>query len=655
MRLRNKLFLILAVTTSVPLLILLFGVVEQLESEIRIRTEKELHVTLDKMSGELNLIIDNQRSIARGLAQDLAVRQFANAVSKPVGATVERTEYRQRAESLEQFFLNYQKAVPDIQALRFMDRQGKTLVKVKEGKPVEAKQFDDEYKRSFIYDQSNKSFFTQALNSKQDVVMSDFELGQITDDSDFCPAMVRYVAHIKDEVDREEGLLVVNMWGTRLDTTIEASLGTYPGQAYLVEINEGSPRNGIYLYHRNGRYRFADQMNSEYRFTNEVTPQEWLQIKAVTDRGMIAREDGRMFFYRTLQPYTTRPQVRWLLVLESDSNTVLAPVIKLRHSIWWLLGSILLISLVCAIWVAWRMTKPVHALADAMKRYADGETASRYNDKRGDEIGVAGRAFNYLTERLNQTEQERDKAVRVACQSERLASVGQLAAGVGHEINNPLMNIMSLARLIEEELRGKQPQAHSDVQLLIREGERCSRIVQGILSFAREKQPDYREFDMAELILDTLKLLHHRFAAADIRAITDLENNLRMYGDPNQLQQVLVNIILNAVQASHEGDEIIIAARKDIDYVAVQIVDNGTGISRENLNKVFDPFFTTKNQGEGTGLGLSVSYGIVKRHGGTIYLENNPKAGLRVMILLPIRAIVSDTAPEPAPEIQHVA
>jgi two-component system, NtrC family, sensor kinase len=656
MPLRHKLFLIIALLTCVPLLVLLFGVVNHLETEIRQRTEKEVHVSLGKMAEELRLIIDNQRAIARGLIHDLAIRQFASVAEKPVGKGVKSRDYLQRAETLEQFFLNYQKAVPDIQALRFIDRHGKTLVKVKEGKLVTPQLFDEDFRRMFVSDQSNKAFFKQAMAHPTDVIMSDFELGQTAEDADFCPAMVRYTARIRDEVDREEGILVVNMWGTRLDATIEASLGGYPGQAYLVEMNDDALRDGIFLYHKDKSRRFADQVKSNYRFTNQLTAQEWQLIKTGKDVGTLLNTHGQMFFYRTLRPFVTRPNVGWLLVIEADTDTVLKPVYKLRQSIWWLLGILVLVSLISAVWVAWRMTKPVYELADTMKRYADGNHSSVYTETRGDEIGVAGRAFNYLTSRLKQIEQERDKAVRVACQSERLAAVGQLAAGIGHEINNPLMNMMSLAALIEDEVRDKAPQAHADAQILQKEGRRCAGIVQGILSFAREKLPEYREFDMAELILETLSLLQHRLTAADIHTVTELEKGLQMTGDPNQLQQVLVNLILNAVQASPEHAEIRILAHKDMDHIAVEIVDSGTGIEQVNMNKVFDPFFTTKTQGGGTGLGLSVSYGIVKRHNGNIYLENNPGAGLRVMILLPLH--VKESAVNEldlAQEVMHVA
>ena len=460
---------------------------------------------------------------------------------------------------------------------------------------------------------------------------------------------------IKDEVDATDGLLVINMWGSRLDSAIEASLGGYPGRAFLVELNEGTPRDGIYLYHSDSRQRFADQMHTEYRFSNEISAQEWQMIKATKGEGKFFREDGTMYFYRSLSPFVTRPNVSWLLIIKVDSNVIMQPVHAMRQSIWLLLGLLMMVSLLISVWAAWRLTRPVRALADAITRYADGDTSSQYKEKGRDEISHAGNAFNYLTTKLTLAEQERDKAEKAAFQAERLASIGQLAAGIGHEINNPLMNIMSLATLIETEVKGKNPEVVMDIHLLQKEGKRCARIVQGILSFAREKPPEYLVFNMAELLDDTIKLLQHRLSASAIHLRADVEKELFMFGDVNQLQQVLVNIILNAVQASPAGGTISIVACKKIEYIAVHIMDTGTGIDQKNIKKVFDPFFTTKAEGDGTGLGLSVSYGIIKRHDGTIYLENNVDVGLSVMILLPLHDHKNTIQPLVKPEMINVA
>jgi two-component system NtrC family sensor kinase len=653
MQLRHKFFIVLSLLTAVPLLVLLFGVVDRMETELSGRTEKELHVTLDKMADELTLIMENQKAITRGLTYVPVVRDFAAVVGKPLGVGVSAAEYQRRADRLEQFFLNYQRMVPSIQALRFIDTSGKTVVKVKEGKPVEAKVHDKVFNRLYIADQSNKSFFKYTVDVNKDVVMSDFELGQVTTDADFCPAMVRYSAQLKDEVDRTEGMLVVNMWGTRLDSTIEASLGGYPGTAYVVEISDDMERDGIYLYNRDSRKRFANQLQSDYRFTNEISKQDWQQIRQSKPHGFLYLADGRMLFYRLLRPYPSRPNTAWLLLIQTDRDTLFAPIDKMRKSIWLLLGILLVMSLLLSVWAAWQLARPVNALAKVITAYADGDHNVRYRDDRHDEIGAAGSAFNYLAQNMEKAEHERDKAEKSARQSERLASVGQLAAGIGHEINNPLMNIMSLAALVENAVKHDE-QAASDLQLLQKEGQRCARIVQGILSFARESKPHYHEFDISRLIEDTLKLLRHRIENAEITLHTELQPDLKLIGDSNQLQQVLVNVILNAVQASPQNGKIHIKSYKDIDYVAVEIIDAGAGIALQDLSKVFDPFFTTKAEGEGTGLGLSVSYGIVKHHGGTIHMENRDGAGLRVVILLPFQVPSERMIHQDKMETEHV-
>ncbi|VAW97602.1 hypothetical protein MNBD_GAMMA23-772 [hydrothermal vent metagenome] len=636
MPLRLKFFLVFCLLTSIPLFILLFGVVDRMEVEIRQRTESELQTTLDKMAGEVELILNSQKSIANGLARVPAVREFAS--SHALEAYRKNPNlYKQRAEILEQFFINYQHSVTSIQALRFLDNSGKTLVKVKEGKPIVAKLFDEKMKRMYVANQSSRRFFQDALKARQKVIMSNFELGQVVAGADFCPAMVRYSVPIKDELDQVEGVLIVNMWGQRVDKTMEAALGGYPGNAYIVEVSTDAQRDGIYLYHKDSAKRFANQVGSNYRLSAEMTTDEWNNVRTSDAYGSLYKDDGRMFFYRKVTPYP-KNDTQWLIVIEVATDFVLAPIRNMRESIWMLLALLLVISLAFAVWAAFQLAKPMQLLASIITRYADGEHSIRYDANAKDEIGFAGRAFNYLVACLEKAEDERDKAERAVCQSERLASIGQLAAGIGHEINNPLMNITSLAGLVEDEIKNKNPQAASDMKLLQTEVKRCANIVQGILNFAKENDPQFKEFDMSELVNETLSLLHHRIETAQIHLVTQVHSPLKMVGDPNMLQQVLVNIILNAIQASPEESNIFISGSVHNEFVVVEILDNGKGIDNNNISKIFDPFFTTKQEGEGTGLGLSVSYGIVKRHGGTINIEKVVPAGVKVSIVLPVKA-----------------
>lgn len=639
MQLRQKFFIAISLLTTVPLLILQFGVVERMEQEVRLRTEHEINASLDKMAGELKLILNNQKSIANGLSRVPAVRHFANSVVPNQKTGI----YSKRANTLEHFFLNYQHSVPSIQALRFIDISGKSLVKVKEGKPIEAKKLDTKNNRYYVADQSEKHFFKEAIKSAHQgkVVISDFELGQVTFDADFCPSMVRYSVPVRDEVDQLQGLLVVNMWGTRLDSTVKSTMSGYPANSYIVEVNKNKFRDGIYLYHPDSKKRFANQLNTNFRFSNEVAAEEWQQMQSVESYGSTFHPDGRMFFYKTISPFQNR-DTKWLLLIEASNEKIFESVNNMRRSIWLLVGSLVVVSLLLAVWASGRLTAPVHRLAEIIRKFADGERGVRYHGPVNDEVGLAGKAFNYLTTTLEETEKEREKAVRAACQAERLAALGQMAAGIGHEINNPLMNIMSLATLIEETLGEGSDDAKNDILLLRKEGQRCAHIIQGILNFARENEPSYKSFNLSGLIEETLELLHHRIDSSDIELITNIEKDLVMEGDAGMLQQVLVNILLNAIQASSVNARILINAKKENDKLVVDIIDQGTGIKGNDFSKIFDPFFTTKSEGEGTGLGLSVSYGIIKHHGGSISIENMEETGVKVNITLPLKCKIEN-------------
>jgi two-component system NtrC family sensor kinase len=362
-----------------------------------------------------------------------------------------------------------------------------------------------------------------------------------------------------------------------------------------------------------------------------------------------------MFFYQHYSPYQDK-RSKWVLLIETSYDEVFAPIKKIRTTIWLLLGVLLLLSLLMARWVASRLARPVQDLAQTITRYADGESTARYRDnERVDEIGLVGKAFNYLCSTLERTRDERDKAVQSVCQSERLAAVGQMAAGIGHEINNPLMNIMSLAKLVEESVEQyNDPEIKADLRTLQDEGERCARIVHGILKFARASEPSYEYFVLGVLMSDTIRLLKHRADAASLTINADIEDDIEMQGDPNQLQQVFVNVLLNGIHASHSGGEIKVTVCQQGDKALIEIADQGKGIPEQEMSRVFNPFYSTKPEGQGTGLGLAVSYGIINKHGGTITIESEENKGTCVRMLLPLVAMpIESTGQEEKQEQEH--
>lgn len=244
-----------------------------------------------------------------------------------------------------------------------------------------------------------------------------------------------------------------------------------------------------------------------------------------------------------------------------------------------------------------------------------------------------------------QLETEREEMQQQLYQSSKLASIGELSAGVAHEINNPLNGIINFAQLLKDE---EQPRSEFEQQMIdgiIDEGERIAQIVRGLLTFARAGTHELRPVPFADSVETSIALFGHQFEKDGIRVEIDLEPNLPLVrADDSRLRQVVVNMISNAHHAlkakpavSGEQKLFRINARragKNGEIVRVEFFDNGVGIKREDLNKVFDPFFTTRRETGGTGLGLSVTFGIIRDFGGTINVESEAGKFTRFIIEL---------------------
>ena len=227
---------------------------------------------------------------------------------------------------------------------------------------------------------------------------------------------------------------------------------------------------------------------------------------------------------------------------------------------------------------------------------------------------------------------------------DKMMSLGRLAASVVHEINNPLAGILNYARLMLKIIdRGTltaeaQHRFHDYLNLVARETERCSRIVSGLLAFSRKTEPRFEAVDLADLIERCVKLSQHKLELSNIRLSVGIDAPLPVvHGDFNQLQQCLINLIFNAIDAMPEGGELFIRAGSDIQrqHAAITVRDTGIGIEKAHRPHLFEPFFTTKKEGHGTGLGLSTVYGIIQRHGGQVLVESAPGRGATFVLELP--------------------
>jgi len=235
-------------------------------------------------------------------------------------------------------------------------------------------------------------------------------------------------------------------------------------------------------------------------------------------------------------------------------------------------------------------------------------------------------------------------------QSEKLVALGELVAGVAHEVNNPLTGISAFAQiLLEEPLTPEQGDA---VRLIKREADRAVGVVRDLLTFARKAEPRTVHVDLNELIERTLRLCAYSLRTTGVTAELRLDPDLwRVQGDDRQLQQVLLNLIVNAEHAMSATEErtLTIETSNADGHVAIAVSDTGIGMTPDVQRRVFEPFFTTKSEGRGTGLGLSISYGIVHMHRGQLSVDSAPGAGATFRITLPA------LHPETSPTLPHTA
>jgi two-component system, NtrC family, sensor kinase len=260
--------------------------------------------------------------------------------------------------------------------------------------------------------------------------------------------------------------------------------------------------------------------------------------------------------------------------------------------------------------------------------------------KEGDQEIASVGIFSDRREHLR-IRKELEEARIQLMQTEKIASLGRLAAAVAHEVNNPLAGILMYAEFLLKEL-ASNPQWKSDLEEIINQTMRCKEIVTRLLEFSRQSPGEMTTFYVNDVIDRCIKLLGQQTLFHDIEFNLNLEADLPpLLGDPSQMQQVFTNIIINAAYAMHGKGRFTItsAFKQDKSEVFLSFADTGPGIPPDLLDKIFDPFFTTKPPGEGTGLGLSVVYGIIQRHEGRIEVKNRQAGGAEFTITFPLEII----------------
>jgi len=304
-----------------------------------------------------------------------------------------------------------------------------------------------------------------------------------------------------------------------------------------------------------------------------------------------------------------------------------------------------------------RITDPLKKMVVATKKIAKGNLTHKVEINSRDEIGYLAECFNQMTEELKMANEkliewgktlekkveERTKELRDMqahlIQSEKLASLGKLAAGIAHEINNPLGGILIYSHLVLEDLPKNSPH-YENMKKIVKETTRCKNIVKGLLEFARPKEPEVSLTDINQLVDSSLSIMERQALFQNIKIKKEYSSELpKIIVDSSQLQQVFTNIILNAAEAMDGSGTLtlVTSVDKDKKYIDVKFIDTGHGIKPEDMERVFEPFFTTKEVGKGTGLGLAISYSIIQKHGGKIEVESEVGKGSTFTVRLPLK------------------
>jgi signal transduction histidine kinase len=303
-----------------------------------------------------------------------------------------------------------------------------------------------------------------------------------------------------------------------------------------------------------------------------------------------------------------------------------------------LVGLVLvLVAAIFGVFASRRITRPLERLSSAVRKIAKGDFDVNVAIKSSDEIGELSTSFNNMAGELKERESSLKKAQHALVQSEKMAALGTLSAGLAHEVKNPLSAVLGYAQLSKRKLG--QPEAllkHLDT--IETETRRCNEIIGNLMQFSRQEKGEHSRISVNAVVEKSIAIVDHQLSLKNVRIESNLADNIPdVSGNANQLQQVLMNLMINAQQAiGEEGGMVDLATFVNGDSVLITVSDTGPGVEADVAEKIFEPFYTTKAAGQGTGLGLSVTYGIIQDHRGKISVERAESGGAKFVITLPL-------------------
>ncbi len=646
MKLKTNLFLWIFPAIALPMAGLVLFTMAHNEKLFRENINREIFSSLNSIAVALNNRLHVEQDIIQSLVNVPAVRQFI-----PLLAQLDEGRlapgYAGRTEQLNRFLEIFQSVRQSLNTVRVLDSAGNTLIMVRSGHRIPAT-LETLGDVPYVEEVPDDPWFLQSLrdigpgNIGAAVLPEGYYSGSGLAGNVPVMNTVTPLVH----AGQVAGYFSIDAPVPQLNRILGVAQRPYGGELLITEQDATLPgRDGLVLYDdREGISLLSAYADSD---SGEVPEPRFAGIRYSGPTGIVEDPDGSsMIYYHELLPYPGS-LLTWVIGFRVDPDAVVESFFRRNMVILSGVGIALLVSLLLAQAGANQIAAPIRKLASSLASYRRGMATGTIAVQGPDELRQAGEAFNIMVSNLESAEKDRDKAEFAMLQSAKLASIGQMAAGIGHEINNPLSNILSLTKLVERRLPDSDELVKQDVSAIKEEAERVSRIVNAILNFGRQSHPVRTCFDTGPWLLETLHLVESEAAKRHITVHTESSDDTVLEGDRDLLQQALVNLLLNALHASPEGGTVTVTSGLSGDSLKLSVTDQGPGITPEVAANVFDPFFTTKPEGEGSGLGLSISLGIVQHHNGMLELQNNPGGGVTASILLPAGG-ARQTAHKPA-------
>ncbi len=637
MRLRGTIFFWTLIATGLPLLSLTFVLLNWGEQRYLHEMDADMGRRLNALASEIDNRLGYERDMIRGIAQSSAMQDFL-PVARAAGEGARHPDYVPLKNQLTQFLLNLQRTIPSLGSLRVLDGQGNTLIKITEGRARPAL-YPSLGNVEYAEEELHAPGFARAMRQNPSGEIVFMPLPQSRWDLPSGQTLTMLTALVPlGEGGRVDAVLAINTFGAYLDRILRLVPRPSGAELLIAERNLDDPqRNGLLLYHDRLDTRFSAPKPHEVKLQSLDDGELWQHLQR-SPYGQFNTHDGQWrVYYQEFHPYPNQ-LTSWILAFAVPYSTLDTPYAGLRQSLWLLVLLVFIASALLAVLGARHIARPILQLRSALHDFADNANRRVKVSSQTREIRELEDDFNSMAERLRAAEAERLRSERKMLQQAKLASIGQMAAGIGHEINNPLNNILSYATLIERGLPADSKHLHDDIQGLREETKRASRIVRGVMNFAHQLPPQHQPFQVCPWLKHTLELIEPEAMARDVVfELRSCQADCQADADADQLQQVLLNLLRNALHASVEHGKIDVHAHCSAAQLRVVVRDYGTGLSDDVLEHLFDPFFTTKTVGEGTGLGLSISLGIVQYHGGELTLHNHAQGGVEACFAIPLK------------------